>query len=156
MSALCRPTRVRAWRLTYSTFPTTRGFDLLTSFTPTRIIIKWKRIVANGRWGSTPLPNVDFIFIKGRFTWGPKECVCLTNFIWCSTSNPKCHVMFSKIEMNITWHLRSLFEMSHECHMPNSICHFNLWGVNRHVVFCSLPVRLHVAFEIVLVNWRAF
>ena len=31
-----------------------------------------------------------------RNTLCRSRCACLTNFIWCSTSNPKCHMMFSK------------------------------------------------------------
>ena len=38
------------------------------------------------------------------------QCVCLTNSIWCSTSNPKCHVTFSKTKWNINWHLHFLLK----------------------------------------------
>jgi hypothetical protein len=31
--------------------------------------------------------------------------VWLTKFIWCSTSNPKCHMTFSKTKINVNWHM---------------------------------------------------
>ena len=33
------------------------------------------------------------------------QCVCLTNFIWCETSNSKCCVTFSETKMNVNWHI---------------------------------------------------
>ena len=45
------------------------------------------------------------------------QCVCLTNFIWRSTSNPKCHVTFSSTKMNVSWHLHFLLK----CYM-NATC----------------------------------
>ena len=44
---------------------------------------------------------------------GRCQCVCLTKFIWHSTSNPKCHVMFSKTKKNVNWHLNILLK----CHL---------------------------------------
>ena len=41
------------------------------------------------------------------------QCVCLTNFIWRSTSIPKCHVTFSKTKMNVNGHLHMLLK----CHL---------------------------------------
>ena len=35
----------------------------------------------------------------------PNQCVCLTNFMWRATPNPKCHVTFSKTKLNVNWHL---------------------------------------------------
>ena len=33
------------------------------------------------------------------------QYVCLTNFIWQSTSNPKWHMTFSKTKMNVNWNI---------------------------------------------------
>ena len=44
------------------------------------------------------------------------QCVCLTNFMWHSTSKPKCHVTFLKKKMNVNWHLHFI---------PKS--HLNFW-----------------------------
>ena len=43
-----------------------------------------------------------------------RQCVCLTNFIWCSNSNSKCHVTFSKInkQMNVNRHLHFSLNVS--------------------------------------------
>ena len=38
------------------------------------------------------------------------QCVCLANFNRRSTSNPKCHVMFSITKMNVNWHLHFLLK----------------------------------------------
>ena len=58
----------------------------------------------------------------------PSPCmhlVYLTNFIWHSTSNPKCHVavFINKNECRLTSTFSS--SMSPQCHMPSSTCHFN-------------------------------
>ena len=46
----------------------------------------------------------------------PDQCVCLTNFIWRSTSNPNCHMMFPKMKVNINWHIHSILK-----------CHLKIW-----------------------------
>ena len=54
---------------------------------------------------------VDCLNLK--VAWGGEQwnqCVCLTYFIWRSTSNPKCHVTFPKTKMNVHWHLRFLLK----------------------------------------------
>ena len=38
------------------------------------------------------------------------QSVCLTNFIWHSISNPKCHIMFSKIQMSVNWHIHLILK----------------------------------------------
>ena len=62
-------------------------------------------------------------------------CVCLTNFIQRSTSNPKCHVTFSKTKIDVNWHLHILPNMSTHCHTPSGTCHFNFQSANRRVIF---------------------
>jgi hypothetical protein len=44
------------------------------------------------------------------------QCVCLTNFMWRATPNPKCHMTFSKTKLNVNWHLHFI-----------PICHLNIW-----------------------------
>ena len=39
-----------------------------------------------------------------------RQYVCLTNFIWNSTSNPKCHVAFSKRKIYVNWHPHFFFK----------------------------------------------
>jgi len=74
-------------------------------------------------------------------TW-EVQCVCLTNFIWHWTSNPKCHMSFSnKIKCQLTSTFSS--KMSPQCHMLSNSWHFNLWSVNLHVVYSS-QVTLHL------------
>ena len=63
------------------------------------------------------------------------QCVCLTNFTWCSTSNSRCHVTSSNTKMNINWHLHFFSKMSFQCHMSSSTCHFNFQSDNWLVVF---------------------
>ena len=46
-----------------------------------------------------------------------QQCVCLANSIWRSTSNPRCHVTFSKTKINVNWHLH--FHL--KCHL-NVVC----------------------------------
>jgi len=41
------------------------------------------------------------------------ESVCTFENFWCSISNPKCHVMFSKTKINVNWHLHFLLS----CHL---------------------------------------
>ena len=55
-----------------------------------------------------------------------EQCVCLTNFIWHTVLNPKCHVMFSKIKMNINWHLPFFLK-----------CHFNVTRLVVRVISIS-------------------
>ena len=42
-----------------------------------------------------------------------RKCVYLRNFIWHSTSNPQCHVTFSKTKMNVNWHVHFILK----CHL---------------------------------------
>ena len=51
------------------------------------------------------------------------QCVCLTNFIWRSSSNPKCHMTFSinKNECQVTLTFSS--KISPQCSMPSNTCH---------------------------------
>ena len=63
-----------------------------------------------------------------------KQCVCLTNFNWRSTSNPKCHVTFSKTKMNVNWHLHFLLK-----------CHFNITCLVIRVISIS-KVSIHAWF----------
>ena len=57
--------------------------------------------------------------------------LCLTNFIWCWTSNLKCHVTFSKPKINVNGHLHFLLE----CHMPS-----------KYVLFQFLTCQLTCGF----------
>ena len=41
------------------------------------------------------------------------QYVSLTNFIWRLTSNPKCHVTFSKTKMSVNWHIVHLILKFH-------------------------------------------
>jgi hypothetical protein len=82
------------------------------------------------------------------------QCVCLTNFIWLSTSNAKCHVTFSKTKMNVYRNLDILLK-----------CHLNVIGLVVRVIskfkvpidvwFLSSQVTLHLKKKL-CVNWRAF
>ena len=74
----------------------------------------------------------------------------------CSISNRKCHAMFSKTYMIVSWHLHFLIE----CH-PNVT--FLVGCVISNSSTCQLTCgfllhkpQLHVKFYIVCVNWRAF
>ena len=84
-----------------------------------------------------------------------EQCVYLTNFIWSLTSNPNCHVTFSKTKMNVNWHLHFLFK----CHL-NVIClvvHvISISKVSIDVRFFSSQVTLHDKIQIVCVNWCAY
>jgi hypothetical protein len=52
----------------------------------------------------------------GEWSRHASMCVCLTNFMWRATPNPKCHVAFSKLKLNVNWHLHFI---------PK--CHLNIW-----------------------------
>ena len=62
----------------------------------------------------TKIPNLD-----------RSQCVCLTNFIWPSTSNLKCHMRFQKRkkEEKECWFTSTFSsKMSPRCHVPSSTC----------------------------------
>ena len=44
---------------------------------------------------------------------GRRQCLCSTNFIWRSTSNPKCHMAWLKTKMNVNEHLHFI----PKCHL---------------------------------------
>ena len=86
------------------------------------------------------------------------QYVCLTTFIWHSTSNPKCHVMFSRTKMNVNWHLHFLLK----CHLIVTclLVHVN-WRLvfsftshtTCHILNCAWQLT-HEAFlcKLLLVN----
>ena len=57
---------------------------------------------------------------------GHNQCVCLTKKNWRSTSNPKCHMMFSRNKMNLNQHLHFTLK-----------CHLNVTYLVVHVVTIS-------------------
>jgi len=76
------------------------------------------KVVTNYQWKrhATPLQDSSHFSTNASFrlTYVPCiRCVCLTNFIGHSISNPKCHVTFPKTKMNVNWHLHILLK----CHL---------------------------------------
>ena len=66
-----------------------------------------------------------------------QQCLCLTNFIWCSTSSPKCHVTILKTKTNVNWHLHFI----QKCHL-NFGLHYILgqliiWIINMQSWFVT-------------------
>ena len=64
------------------------------------------------------------------------QCLCLTNFIWRLTSNPKCHVTFFKTKMNVNWHLHFI----PKCH-PN----FGLHNILGKLIFWIINMQSWLA-----------
>ena len=60
------------------------------------------------------------------------QCLCLTNFIWRSTSNPKCHVTFLKAKMNVNWHLHFI----PKCHL-----NFGLHNILGKLIFWIINMQ---------------
>ena len=75
----------------------------------------------------------------------PHNVYVLTNFIWHSPSNPKCHVTFSKTKMNVNWHLHFLlkFHLNVICLVVHVI---SICKVSIIVWFFSSQIILHVKF----------
>ena len=65
------------------------------------------------------------------------QCVCLTNFIWRSSSNPKCHMTFS---INKKWMSSDTYifvqNFTLMFHMPSNTCH-------SQFVKCQVGFFLH-------------
>jgi hypothetical protein len=76
------------------------------------IFARWLMVAfCNGqKWGQ---------FVSSRAT---THCVCVTNFIWHLTSNPKCSVTFLKTKMNVNWHLHFSFIVSCDILKNNNEC----------------------------------
>ena len=75
--------------------------------------------VGSHLWSATPVVAPDY-----------DQCVCLINFIWRSTSNPKCHMMFSKTKRNVNWHLHCLLK-----------CHLNVTCLIMRVIsICKVSI----------------
>ena len=73
----------------------------------------------------TPSNTLHIVFsVMWYFMWR-RQCVCLTNCIWCSTANLKCHVMFFMKQNECQLTSTSSSRMSPRCHMHNSRRHFN-------------------------------
>ena len=83
------------------------------------------------------------------------QCVCLTNFIWHWTSNPKCHMTFSNMKLSVNWYLHFLLK----CHL-NVTClviHvISIWKVSIDVWFFLHKSYYMSKIWIVRVNWHAF
>ena len=77
------------------------SFQFMMCEDPAWIEIHWNSSWLMGR-----------LHMTSHYTWGPwfwevswDQCLCLTNFIWRSTSNPKCLVTLLRTKMSVNWHL---------------------------------------------------
>ena len=55
------------------------------------------------------------------------QCVCLTNFTWCPTSNPKGHVKFSKTKSRVNWHIHLILKCHLNFRLHNILEKLSLW-----------------------------
>ena len=83
-------------------------------------------------------------------------------YVWCSTSNPKCHVTFSGTEMNVNWHLHFLLR----CHLNAtclvmrviSICtvSIDVWFFSFHKSHCMSESKSCVSSDVRFVSFASF
>ena len=83
-------------------------------------------------------------------------------YVWCSTSNPKCHVTFSGTEMNVNWHLHFLLR----CHLNAtclvmrviSICtvSIDVWFFSFHKSHCMSESKSCVSSDVRFVFFASF
>ena len=59
--------------------------------------------------------------------WHVEQCVCLTNFIWRSISNPEYHMTFSKTKMNVNWHIHFILKCHLKFGLHNSLEKLIFW-----------------------------
>ena len=71
----------------------------------------------------------QWIWVLYDWTYFKDDIICIRamcmfdKFHWSSTSNRKCHMTFSKTNMNINWHLHFLLK-----------CHLNVTCLVAHVI----------------------
>jgi hypothetical protein len=142
----------------------------LAWFDVVHIILEYHNILQNRNWCSVlglyiHWFNMDFNlhlwntfrdvhFLRVWRKWCARShCVCLTNFIWRLTSNPKCHVTFSKTKMNVNWHLHFLLKGHLNACLVVRVISRSKMSIDA--LLFSTQVTLHVKILIVHVNWRA-
>jgi hypothetical protein len=142
----------------------------LAWFDVVHIILEYHNVLQNRNWCSVlglyiHWFNMDFNlhlwntfrdvhFLRVWRKWCARShCVCLTNFIWRLTSNPKCHVTFFKTKMNVNWHLHFLLKGHLNACLVVRVISRSKMSIDA--LLFSAQVTLHVKILIVHVNWRA-